>query len=60
MSQRTNWYQLPVSEVIQALAKGKAGLTSSEAKLRLAKYGSIPRWMVAIHSCACASGAPFS
>ncbi|MFC1930016.1 cation-translocating P-type ATPase [Chloroflexota bacterium] len=39
ISKKTNWYQLPASEVIQTLATDKAGLTSAEAKLRLAKYG---------------------
>ncbi len=33
------WYQLPLSEVKQALAADEGGLTSAEAKARLAKYG---------------------
>jgi len=37
--QKANWYQLPVSEVISTLAADKTGLTSSEANLRLKKYG---------------------
>jgi len=36
---RTNWYQLPVSEVVSVLSTNEAGLTSAEAKLRLSKYG---------------------
>ena len=39
IANRTNWYQLPVPEVISALATDKAGLKSEEAKLRLKKYG---------------------
>ena len=33
------WYQLPVEQVFEALGVGSAGLTSSEAKARLEKYG---------------------
>ncbi|MFC1893562.1 cation-transporting P-type ATPase, partial [Chloroflexota bacterium] len=35
----TSWYQLPVSEVVSALATNEAGLTSAETQLRLKKYG---------------------
>jgi len=35
----THWYQLPVSEVVSALATNETGLTSAEAKIRLSKYG---------------------
>ncbi len=35
----TRWYQLSVEQVFEALAAGSAGLTSSEAKARLEKYG---------------------
>ena len=35
----TAWYQLPAEEVMAALAVDRAGLTSTEAKSRLAKYG---------------------
>ena len=33
------WYQLPVAEVMEALAANEKGLTSSEAQARLKKYG---------------------
>ncbi|MFC2001122.1 cation-translocating P-type ATPase [Chloroflexota bacterium] len=39
MSTRNNWYQQPVAEVLRALATDKAGLTPTEASLRLTKYG---------------------
>jgi len=39
VSGKTDWYQLPVTEVKKALATTDAGLSSSEAKLRLKKYG---------------------
>lgn len=35
----TRWYQLPVEQVFEALGVSSAGLTSSEAKARLEKYG---------------------
>ena len=34
-----SWYQLSVEQVFEALQAGNAGLTSSEAKVRLEKYG---------------------
>ncbi|MCL0091890.1 HAD-IC family P-type ATPase [Dehalococcoidales bacterium] len=34
-----SWYQLPIEQVFKALEAGGAGLTSSEAKARLEKYG---------------------
>jgi len=34
-----SWYQLPVEQVFEALQGGSIGLTSSEAKARLEKYG---------------------
>ena len=39
MSTRINWYQQSVAKVLRALATDKAGLTSTEARLRLTKYG---------------------
>ncbi len=33
------WYQLPAAEVMESLGVDRAGLTSSEAGARLAKYG---------------------
>jgi len=35
----TRWYQLSAEQVIKALETGDGGLTSSEAKARLEKYG---------------------
>lgn len=35
----TRWYQLPIEQVFEALGAGSGGLTSSEAKARLKKYG---------------------
>ncbi len=35
----TNWYQMPVEHVFEALESGNTGLTSSEAQARLRKYG---------------------
>ncbi len=34
-----NWYQLPIEEVFSLLATGHSGLTTEEAKKRLARYG---------------------
>ena len=39
ISNGATWYQLPVSEAMEALATSEAGLTSSEARTRLEKYG---------------------
>jgi len=39
MLNETKWYRLSVEETFEALGSGKDGLTSSEAKTRLAKYG---------------------
>jgi len=33
------WYQLSAAEVMESLGMDRAGLTSSEARARLAKYG---------------------
>ena len=38
-SHGTNWYQLPIKEVRQVLGTDESGLVSSEAKLRLKRYG---------------------
>jgi len=35
----TKWYQLPVEQVFEVLEAGDRGLTSSEAKVRLERYG---------------------
>lgn len=39
MPNRTKWYQLSAERVFEALEVGDSGLTSSEAKARLGKYG---------------------
>ncbi len=39
MSNRQEWYQLSVLEVMEALAASESGLTSAETKVRLKKYG---------------------
>lgn len=36
---RTKWYQMPAAAVFSFLATDESGLTSTEAKLRLEKYG---------------------
>ena len=35
----TRWYQLPVAQTFEAVGTGSGGLTSTEAKARLEKYG---------------------
>lgn len=39
MSNGTKWYQQPVAAVMKALVAAEMGLTSTEARHRLAKYG---------------------
>ena len=39
MLNRNRWYQLPVEQTFEALEASNIGLTSSEAKARLEKYG---------------------
>ena len=39
MASQPRWYQLPVEEVLSGMGTGESGLTSVEAKRRLAKYG---------------------
>ncbi len=39
MTNETKWYQLTVDEVFKCLSAGSSGLTSSEAKARLERYG---------------------
>ena len=34
-----SWYELPIEQVFEALGTASSGLTSSEAKVRLEKYG---------------------
>ena len=39
MQNETKWYQLSVKQTLEALEADNTGLTSSEAKARLEKYG---------------------
>ena len=39
MQNETTWYQLSVEQTLEALEADNTGLTSSEAKARLEKYG---------------------
>ena len=39
MTNETKWYQLTVDEAFKCLSAGSSGLTSSEAKARLERYG---------------------
>ena len=39
LKNETNWYQMSVEQTFEALESGNSGLTSSEARARLEKYG---------------------